>query len=129
MPKKSAEDPQEDSSPVASGKLKLAIDFQLHDNGNATAKATPIDSMDLGTTLPAGSSVPVWVPSDPTALAVSAAADGLSCLVTPASPPKLATGVTVSMSATLPDGSVIGGVSDPIDVVASEAVGFKIALQ
>lgn len=113
----------------ADKKLSLgSVDFVLHDNGNATATLTPDDAAGLDTVLPAGSSVPSWTPSDPTAITVAPSADGLTCLVTPASPAKLATAVTIAVACTLPDGTVITGTSDPIDVVAGGPVGFKIAL-
>lgn len=109
-------------------KANATIDFQLFDNGSAVASLTPEDSLQMDTTLPAGTSVPAWVPSDP-GIVVSGSADGLSAIVTPAAPPVLVTGATVSVSATLPDGTVISGTSDPIDVVAGGPTGFKVSLK
>jgi hypothetical protein len=105
-----------------------SVDFVLFDNGQAVATLTPEDKAGLDTTLPAGTSVPVWTSSNP-AVVVSGSTDGLSAIVTPATPPVLATGVTVTATATLPDGTVITGVSDPIDVTGSAVAGFKISLK
>jgi hypothetical protein len=112
---------------MAKAAKSASIDFQLQDNGSANATLTAQDAAGLDTTLPAGTSVPVWTPSDTTVLAVVAAADGMSAVVTPATPPKLATGVTISVSAILPDGTTISGVSDGIDVVSGGPKGFKIS--
>lgn len=105
-----------------------AIDFQLFDNGQAVASLTPVDAAGLETTLPAGSSVPVWTSSDP-GVVVSPSTDGLSAIVTPAQPPVLVQNAVLTATSTLPDGTVITGTSDPIDVVAGGPVGFKIALK
>ena len=107
--------------------VNATMDFQLLDNGSATATLTPIDSVGEPTTLPAGV-VPAWSSSDP-AVVVVPAADGMSAALAPASPPVLATGVVITASATLPSGAVITGSGDPIDVVAGGPVGFKIAEQ
>lgn len=109
--------------------VKATVDFQLKDNGTATATLTPIDAAGLSTSMPAGASVPVWASSDP-GVVVTAAADGLSAQVAPATPPVLVTGAVITATATLADGTTtISGQGDPIDVVASDAVGFAIAEQ
>ena len=105
-----------------------SIDFVLFDNGQAVATLTPEDAAGLDTTLPAGSSVPAWTSDNP-GIVVSPSADGLSAILTPATPPVLLTGATVSATSTLPSGKVITGKSDPIDVDGSEAAGFKISLK
>ena len=106
------------------------VDFRLEDDGTLTGTLTPIDAAGLPTNqpLPVGTSVPVWTPSGP-GLTITPAADGMSAVVTPAVPPVLVTGATITVSATLASGAIITGVSDPIDVVGGPAVGFQIALQ
>jgi hypothetical protein len=104
------------------------IDFQLFDNGMATATLTPVDDKDIDTTLPAGTSVPVWTSSDPGVL-VSGAVDGLTAIVTPASPPVLVQDAVLTVTATLPNGTVITGTSDKIDVVGGGVAGFRVALK
>lgn len=105
------------------------IDFQFFENGQATASLTPVDASGNATTMPAGSTVPAWVSSDP-GITVSPAADGLSALLTADGTP--VTAATLTVTATLPDGTTtITGTSDPIDVVAQppgSPVAFKIAL-
>lgn len=108
--------------------LTAGIDFQLFDNGQAVATLTPVDAAGLDTALPDGTSVPVWVSSDP-GLVVAGSTDGLSAIVTPAVPPVLVQNATLTVSATLPDGTVITGTSDPIDIVSGGPTGFKIALK
>jgi hypothetical protein len=107
--------------------VNATMDFQLLDNGSATATLTPIDSVGEPTTLPAGV-VPAWSSSDP-AVVVVPAADGMSAALAPASPPVLATGVVITASATLPSGAAITGSGNPIDVVAGGPAGFSIAEQ
>lgn len=106
--------------------VKAALDFQLLDNGSATATLTPVDAVGNAASLPAGASVPAWTSSDP-AVAVSAAPDGMSATLTPSG--ALATGVIISASSTLADGTVIKGDGTPIDVVAGPAASFKIVEQ
>ena len=109
--------------------VKAAVDFILKDNGTATATLTPIDAAGLATRLPDGAGVPVWTSSD-AGVVVTAAADGLSAVVTPATPPVLVTGAVITATSTLADGvTTLTGSGDPIDVVASDAVGFAIAEQ
>lgn len=117
-------------------KMKANLDFQMKDDGSAVASITAVlDKVGNPTSLPTGSDaiIPAWTASDP-AVTVVAAADGMSATVTPTqptdgTPPALVTGVTITAQATLGDGTLVVGVSDPIDVVADEAVGFKISLQ
>ncbi len=112
---------------MAKKTASAGIDFVLHDNGQAVATLTPVDAAGLDTTLPEGSSIPAWVSSDP-GVVVSPSTDGLSAIVSPSVPPVMVTGVTLTVSCTLPDSTVITGVSDPIDVVGGGPTGFKIAL-
>ena len=62
-------------------------------------------------------------------MVVAAAADGLSANLTPSVPPQLATGVIITATSTLADGTTLSGYGDPIDVVGGTAAGFKIAEQ
>ena len=103
------------------------IDFQLFDNGQAVATLTPVDAAGLDTALPEGTSVPVWSSSD-AGVVVAASTDGMSAIVTPATPPVLVQDAILTATATLPDGTVITGTSDKIDVVAGGPTGFKMAL-
>lgn len=110
------------------GKLKAGVDFILHDDGTATATLTPVDAAGVQTTMPTGASVPAWTSNNP-AIVVTAAADGMSAKLAPANPPVLATGVIISASSTLADGTAISGQGDPIDVTGGAAAGFKIVEQ
>lgn len=107
--------------------LKASIDFQLKDDGSAVAVLTPFDKLGLDTAFDPGA-VASFTSSDPNVVA-DLNADNLSATVHPATPPVLVTGVVITVSVKLVDGSVLGPVSsDPIDVVPDVAVGFKIAL-
>ncbi len=112
---------------MAKKALAAGVDFQLFDNGMATATLTPVDAAGIDTTLPAGTSVPAWTSSDP-GVVVSGAADGLTAIVTPSTPPVLVQDAILTVTATLPDGTVITGTSDKIDVVGGGPTGFKVAL-
>lgn len=105
--------------------VKAGVDFQLQDNGTATATLTPVDAAGNPTTMPVGASVPSWTSSS-TAVSVSPAADGMTATLTPTA---LATGVVISASSTLSDGTSISGSGNPIDVVAGPATGFQIQEQ
>jgi hypothetical protein len=115
---------------------KATMDFQLLDNGTATATLTLVDAAGLPTTLPSGATigVPPWASSNP-AIVVTPAADGMSAALAPSSPPVLVTGVVISAgpaTITNADGStvslaVVSG--DPIDVIAGGPAGFSISEQ
>jgi hypothetical protein len=113
---------------------KATLDFQLADNGTATATISFVDAAGLPTSLASGqtASVPTWTPSA-NSLAVTPAANGLTAVVAPATPPVLATDVTIAVSAitiTNPDQSTIvlpAVTSDGIDVVNSAVGGFAIS--
>lgn len=109
--------------------VKASLDFQLLDNGTAKAVATPDDAAGLPAQLPAGVTAS-WASSDPGVVVTADASDptGLTAIVAPANPPVLVTGAKVSVSATLPDGTVITGSSEGIDVVGGAAAGFKVQL-
>lgn len=115
----------ERDSPMAT-KRKATVDFQLLDNGTATATLTPVDAAGNPTSMPSGAGVPVWTSSNP-AITVAPAADGMSATLTPTA---LATSVTISATSTLADGvTTISGSGNPIDVVAGTATAFAIAEQ
>jgi len=109
-------------------RLKAIVDFRMLDNGSATATLTPVDVAGLPTTLPDGTPPPSWASRDP-AVVVTPAADGMSATLAPATPPVLATGVIITASTTLPDGTAISGSGNPIDVVAGGPTGFQITEQ
>lgn len=114
---------------------KASLDFQLQDNGTANATLTLVDAAGLATTLPAGASlsVPAWVSSNP-AIVATAAADGMSAVIAPATPPVLVTGVTITVGPAIltnADGSTVtipSVVSQGIDVVGGGPAGFSIQL-
>jgi hypothetical protein len=107
-------------------KRKATVDFQLLDNGTATATLTPVDAAGNPTTMPAGATVPAWTSSSP-GIAITAAADGMSATLTPTG---LGTGIIISANSTLSDGvTTLTGSGNPIDVVAGSASAFAIAEQ
>lgn len=109
----------------------VAVDFQLLDNGSVKFSAQPVDAIGEPATLPAGASTPVWASSDPN-LVVVAAADGLSAVgtptaVPPATLPALVSGVVVTVTSTLADGTTtITGSAVPVDIVAGAAGSFAV---
>ncbi len=104
---------------------EVGVDFQLSDNGTATATLTAVDDLGNPTTLPAGASVPAWTSSD-VAITVTPAQDGMSAVLTPTA---LATDVVITATSTLSDGTTTISGSGQIDVVAGPATRFAIALQ
>jgi hypothetical protein len=113
----------------------VAMDFQILDNGSATAALNLVDAAGLPTTLPTGAtlSVPPWVSSDP-GLVATPSANGLTAVISPATPPKLLTGATITAgpaTITNADGSTVtlpAVTSGPIDVIAGGPVGFTLSL-
>lgn len=104
--------------------VKSSINFQLLDNGTATATLTPVDAAGNPTSMPTGATIPVWTSSD-MAVSVLASGDGMSATLTPSG--SLATGVIITADAILADGTThIMGTGNPIDVIAGPATGFKI---
>lgn len=109
------------------GKMKLDI----LDNGTAKAVASPVDSVNIPTTLPTGTSTPVWTASDPGVVIAPDPSDptGLTALISPATPPVLVNAFTVTVDAVLPDGSThITQTSSPNNVVAGGPTGFQITV-
>ncbi len=70
-----------------------------------TFSATPLDSTGNIATVPAGL-VPVWISSNPDMAPVTATGDGLSATVTVSSTAIAGTVINISVSLTLPDGTV-----------------------
>jgi len=85
------------------GKVSMA-DFTLKDTDPAGVGA--VSYVDADGAPAAAGAAPVWSVDDPTILAVTPAADGLSASIAPAQPPKLGT-ATVTVTLTNPDGSVV----------------------
>lgn len=109
---------------------KAALDFQLLDDGTATATVSFLDSKANPTAAPIGAAPAVFTSSDP---AISVTPTGpLTASLTPNA---LATGViiTATVSVTDPAGiappSTLTGQGNPIDVVAGSATSLAIAEQ
>ena len=107
--------------------VKAGVDFVIQDNGTVKYTLTPVDAMGNATTLAAGTPAVTATSSDP---ALTLAADpaetsgfSLSWIGTPSA---LATGVVASFTTTQPDGSVVAGSGDPVDIVAGPAGGFTV---
>lgn len=73
-----------------------------------TFLSTPVDAAGNATTLPAGI-VPTWTSSDPTNAPVVASADGLTVSVTVPATAPVGTTFTLSVTATLADGTTPTG--------------------
>lgn len=110
--------------PMGAKVAKASVEFNIQDDGTAVATATPLDKVGNKTTLPDGSTC-VATSSD-AAIAVDQSGDpsGLTAKLTPSG--ALATGVVITFTATLPDTTVITGVSGPINVVAGPANSLAI---
>jgi hypothetical protein len=104
-----------------------SVDFSILSNGQAIATLAPVDAAGLETTLPEGTSVPAWTASDP-GVVISVSEDGLQALVTPSQPPVLVQDCKLTVTATLPDSTVITGESENIDIIAGGPAGFKIKM-
>jgi hypothetical protein len=114
-----------------SGKMKLTF----NDNGSAVATLALVDSVGLVTSVPTGATlVTPWVSSDPN-LIVTPATDGLSAQLTPATPPVLVTGATVTAGpGTLTDAqgnttTLPAVTSELLNIVAGGPTGFQISVQ
>jgi hypothetical protein len=107
---------------------KATVDFQINENGTATATLVPVDANGNDTSMPAGASVPVWTASDPD-ISVAQAADGMSAVFTAGT--TAITAATATATSTLADGTTLTGTTDPIDVIPNPpgaATRFRIAL-
>lgn len=121
---------------VVKAAAKAAVDFQILDNGTATATATPVDALGELTTLPVGSPAPTWTVQDSTNATstfltltpVTSDPTGLTQTITvtlPTPPPSpLPTGLVVSVTA-----GTISGSGNPIDIVPGPASNFVVAEQ
>jgi hypothetical protein len=108
---------------------KAKVDFQLLDNGTVKFTASPVDSVNNATTLPAGTPALAWV-SDNAAITLAADPADTSgfALSQIGTPTALATGVNVTCSTTLAGGAApITGAADPVDVIAGPAGGFAVS--
>ena len=111
-----------------------AVDFQILDNGTATATLSFVDSLGEPTTIQSGATVSTtWTSSDPE-ISATGSADGLSAALAAvvASGAPLSTGVVITAVTTVtnPDGSTVGpftATGDPIDVIAGGPAGVQIA--
>jgi len=110
-------------------------DFQLLDNGTATATISFVDSVGEPTAPVAGATVATNVVSSDPGIVVALDSTGLVITVSPASPlpTPLPTGVTITATPTItnPDGTTVGpftAVSQPIDLVAGGPAGASISL-
>jgi hypothetical protein len=108
--------------PKAKGRCLLA-DFSMTDSQEATFGVSFVDKRGNPAPWPAGSQPPVWMVDTPTVLALSPAADGLSCLVSALGPLGDATvSVAVSDSAGNPLASgsiavtIVGGAPSTVVV-------------
>ena len=112
---------------------KMAVTFELKDDGTAVATAKPVDAMGLGPAkLPDDASHPAWASDNPAVTVTEDTTDpsGLTAKVAPSSPPSLVTGAHLSITSTVASsGATLSGTSDPIDVVPGAASGFAIAEQ
>ncbi len=109
-----------------------SIEFDFFDNGQAVATLSLVDAAGLPATLPAGASlsVPPWA-SDNAGVVASPAADGLSAILAPSTPPVLVTGVTITAgpaTMTLADGSTvsIAAATGTVGVKSGGPTGFQM---
>lgn len=115
---------------VMSGKAgKMKLTFSVLDSGKVAFAARVVDSMGNPPNppgLPSGTSTPAYSSSDSTVLSVATDPSDPTGLKGVGSPLALGTGVVVSISATLPDGTLITGSADPIDVIAGPGTSFVV---
>ena len=114
---------------------KAGLDFQLADNGTATATLSFTDAAGLPTTLPSGSTaVSTWTSSDP-GVVVTGSADGLSASVTPSTPPVLVAEALISVSTVVTNSdsttetfTAATPAGDGVSVVAGGPAGMQISI-
>lgn len=115
--------------------FKLKFKVSIPDNGTATGTITGIvDAAGLPTSFDAGT-VPTWIcettpgaGADPN-IVLTVAADGMSCVVAPATPPALVSGDTITVTATGPVMGTLTGTYSPVNVVAGPASTFVVSVQ
>jgi hypothetical protein len=112
-------------------KVKATVALQITPGGQTVEfVATPVDAAGNPDALPAGTPALTYTSSDPAMTVAVDPADtsgfGLSFIGTPTGTP--ATGIVVSCSTTLSNGTVISASADPLDVVAAPNLptGFTI---
>lgn len=122
--------------------VSARIDFQLLPSGQAGASLVLLGEKEEVTHIPSGASIighsslsPRWVPSDP-AIVISPAPDGMSALVSLASPPVPAKDITISVGPFMiqntdgTDDTIPVSVSKPIEIIQGGPKGpaLKIVL-
>lgn len=98
--------------------------FQMTDSQQVTLTISFADKKGNPTPAPAGASTPLWLTDNPDLLALTPAADGLSCLVAAHGP--LGQG-TVSVKVTAADGSPLAAGSLGVEIIAGAPVQVVIA--
>lgn len=110
---------------------KATIDFQILPNGTVKYTSSPVDPAGLVVALPAGTSVPAGFSSDPSTISVAPDPTDSTGLTFIGTGLKAGTGIVFTISATLPNGTVITGSAVPVDVEPAPDLpsGFTIAEQ
>ena len=101
------------------------IDIQILDDGTGLCTVTFLDAKKNPIPQPAGSSL-AFTSSDTINAPVTANTDGVSATVTPSG--ALVTGVTITATLTLIDGTTTYSASEAVDVVADPSQPGGIAL-
>jgi hypothetical protein len=113
---------------------RAALDITIPDDGSGNAKAVLsfIDKAGLPTATVSGASVATVATMSNPAIVATVDATGLNITMAPATPPVLATGVTLSVSVTItnPDNTVLGPFTatgdTALDVVTSAIGGVQV---
>jgi hypothetical protein len=106
-----------DSFRMAMSPIGGTMDFQIKDDGKGIVFTATPQKNGQPVTLQPGQ-VPTWTVSDPAALTISVDSTGLICTGTIPSPAKDEAGLTVTISLTLADNTVVTDTSAPFDIVA-----------
>ena len=106
------------------GKFRINI----LDNGTAQYNLSIVDTANLATTLEAGTPAPVPTFDNPGVVATPAA-DGMSGIISPATPPVLVSGATLTVTASQPTLGPVSGTYNPVNIVAGPAGSFVVAVQ
>ena len=117
-------------------KMAKTIKFKINilDNGTAQGVISGIvDAAGLPTTFDTGT-IPTWVcettpgaGQDPN-IVLTPAADGMSCVIAPATPPVLVSGDIVTVTATGPVMGTLTGTYSPVNIVAGPAGSFVVSV-
>jgi hypothetical protein len=112
----------------------IKFKVSILDNGTAQGTITGIvDAAGLPTTFDDGT-VPTWVCStqggaqDPS-IVLTPAADGMSCVVAPSTPPALVSGDVLTVTAVGPVMGTLTGTYRLVNVVAGPANSFVVSVQ